>query len=71
MEFSHDGVRDSKIGGTLGITMEYGDRFEVHSTKPYDYFTMHANLNFVTHQPLLSRLNVQGQAPGARAPRPL
>lgn len=61
MEFSHDGVRDTRIGGTLGITMEYGDRFEVHSAKPYDYFTFHANLNFITHQPLLSRLNVQGR----------
>lgn len=61
MEFSHDGVRDEKVGGTLGIAMEYGDRFEVHSTKPYDYFTMQANLNFVTHQPILSRLNVQGR----------
>lgn len=61
MEFSHDGVRDARAGGSLGITMEYGDRFEVHSSKPYDYFTMYANLNFVTHQPLLSRLNVQGR----------
>lgn len=61
MEFSHDGVRDSKFGGSVSLTMEYGDRFEVHSTKPYDYFTMHANLNFVTHQPILSRLNIQGR----------
>ncbi|MCM1319454.1 MAG: DUF3943 domain-containing protein [Muribaculaceae bacterium] len=61
MEYSHDGVRDFKIGGSLGLTMEYGDRFEVHSTKPYDYFTFHAGLNFVTHQPILSRLNVQGR----------
>lgn len=61
MEFSHDGVRDFKIGGTLGLSMEYGDRFEVHSTKPYDYFTMYANLNFITHQPILSRLNIQGR----------
>ncbi|MCM1004725.1 MAG: DUF3943 domain-containing protein [Prevotella sp.] len=61
MEYSHDGARDSKVGGTLGITMEYGDRFEVHSTKPYDYFTFNAQLNFITHQPILSRLNVQGR----------
>lgn len=61
LEYSHDGVRDAKIGGTLSITMEYGDRFEVHSTKPYDYFTFMANLNFITHQPILSRLNVQGR----------
>lgn len=61
IEFRHDNVDDYKVGGTLGFTMEYGDRFEVHSTRPFDYFTVHAQLNFITHQPVLSRLNIQGR----------
>ncbi len=61
MEFRHNNMDGVRVGGTLGFTMEYGDRFEVHSTKPYDYFTVHAQLNFITRQPVLSRLNVQGR----------
>lgn len=61
LEYSHGGVRDFRGGACLGVTFEYGDRFEVHSAKPYDYFTMHANLNFISHQPMISRLNIEGR----------
>jgi len=61
IEFRHDGINDYKIGAEIDFNMEYGDRFEVHSTHPYDYFTVHANLNMISSQPVLSQLNITGR----------
>ena len=41
--------------------MEYGDRFQVKSTKPYDYFTLSAELAVMKGQPLLSQLEIKGR----------
>ena len=47
----------------LGIQLdaEYGDRFEVKSTKPYDYFTIKAQLQVLKTQPLLSQIELKGR----------
>lgn len=52
---------DNGIGATAVINIEYGDRFEVKSTKPYDYFTFGAVLNMQGGQPLLGQLNIMGR----------
>lgn len=49
------------FGGALQLDLEYGDRFEVRSTKPYDYFTVRAELQVMKGQPLLNRLNITGR----------
>ena len=41
--------------------MEYGDRFEVKSTKPYDYFTIRAQIQGMKSQPVLSQLEIKGR----------
>lgn len=61
IEFRHDRANNYKIGATLDFNMEYGDRFEVHSTNPYDYFLIHANLNLISSQPVLSQLCITGR----------
>lgn len=61
MQFHHDGQRDNKVGSSLGVNVEYGDRFEVHSKSPYDYFRMHAILNLMGTQPVLSELQITGR----------
>lgn len=48
-------------GATLQVDLEYGDRFEVKSTQPYDYFTVKAELQAIKGQPLLNRLSIQGR----------
>lgn len=48
-------------GGCLQIDLEYGDRFEVKSTKPYDYFTVRGELQIIKGQPMLNRLSIQGR----------
>lgn len=61
IEFKHDGYSDHKVGAQLNLNLEYGDRFEVHSKLPYDYFTLHAGLNFMSSQPVLSELQITGR----------
>lgn len=48
-------------GACAQIDMEYGDRFEVKSTKPYDYFTFRVQLQAMKTQPLLTRIEIQGR----------
>lgn len=52
---------ESAVGATAEINIEYGDRFEVSSTKPFDYFTVRADLSGMSKQPLLSQLNIKGR----------
>lgn len=64
IEFKHDRHGAAKVGPTLNINISYGNRYEVRSPKPYDYFLVRAQLNFMTKQPVLSRLNIQGRLLG-------
>ena len=59
--FSHKNVNDTKPSAALEFNMEYGDRFEVKSVAPYDYFTIKAALNLMNKQPFLSQLNIKGR----------
>ncbi len=60
LEFRHD-VYDASIGVAAEFNIEYGDRFEVKSTKPYDYFTVRGCINVVNSQPLLGQLEIKGR----------
>ena len=48
-------------GASLQIDLEYGHRFEAKSTKPYDYFTVKAELQGIKYQPVLSQLHITGR----------
>lgn len=54
-------MRDIHHGATLQVDAEYGDRFEVHSTSPYDYFSLKAQLQFMKTQPMLSQIELKGR----------
>lgn len=60
LDFHHDDAK-TKFGGVVNINVEYGDRFEVQSKKPYDYFTMSASLNMMSKQPLLRHFEIRGR----------
>lgn len=49
------------VGFAARLDAEYGDRFEVRSTKPYDYFTIKAELQGMKSQPILSQLEIKGR----------
>ncbi len=55
---------NSSVGFSTQFNFEYGDRFEVSSTKPYDYFSVRADLNVVEAQPLLGQLEIKGRLLG-------
>lgn len=54
-------MRSSYVGASVLLDFEYGDRFEAKSTKPYDYFTVRAELQGMKYQPVLSQLNIKGR----------
>ena len=54
-------LRDTRAGFAVQLDMDYGDRFQVKSTKPYDYFTLSAELAVMKGQPLLSQLEIKGR----------
>lgn len=54
-------LRRTRPGFAAQIDLEYGDRFEVKSTKPYDYFTVKAELQVMKSQPFLSQIAIQGR----------
>lgn len=54
-------MRKPFFGGSLQIDLEYGDRFEAKSTKPYDYFTVKAELQGLKYQPILNQLQIKGR----------
>lgn len=60
LDFHHDDA-STKFGGVVNINIEYGDRFEVQSKKPYDYFTVSASLNLMSRQPLLRHFEIRGR----------
>lgn len=53
-----------KASLAMRLDMEYGDRFEVKSKRPYDYFTMRAELNLAGPEPLVGRMNIEGRLIG-------
>lgn len=53
--------RDNHQGVAIQVDAEYGDRFEVKSTKPYDYFTFKAQLQVMKTQPLLTQVEIKGR----------
>lgn len=61
LSFTHRKVSDTRLGGAVEFNMEYGDRYEGKSKKPYNYFTLRAGLNLINRQPFLSRLNIMGR----------
>lgn len=54
-------IIDKGLGFATNINIEYGDRFEAETNKPFDYFTFKANLNGQGSQPILSQLNIMGR----------
>ncbi|MBD5340047.1 MAG: DUF3943 domain-containing protein [Bacteroides sp.] len=54
-------MRSPYPGGVVQLDLEYGDRFEAKSTKPYDYFVVRAKLQGMKYQPILSQLNIKGR----------
>lgn len=53
-------IGDTHVGFASQIDVEYGDRFE-ESSKPYDYFTVKAELQAMREQPLLSEIEIKGR----------
>lgn len=53
--------KDGSWGASAEVNIEYGDRFELHSTTPFDYFTVHLNLGIQRKQPVISQLNIMGR----------
>lgn len=54
-------IIDEGIGFATNINIEYGDRYEIENEKPYDYFTLRANLNLHSSQPVLGQVNILGR----------
>lgn len=59
--FRHKAINDTRPAAAVEFNMEYGDRFEVKSTAPYDYFNIRASFNLLNRQPFLSQLNIKGR----------
>lgn len=53
--------RNIHQGVCAQIDAEYGDRFEVRSTKPYDYFSFKAELQYIKTQPILTQIELKGR----------
>lgn len=52
---------DQGLGIVTDLDIEYGSRFDVDDSKPYDYFSINANLNFLASQPVLGQFNIIGR----------
>lgn len=59
-----DEIFDKGVGFASEINIEYGDRFDAENRKPYDYFSVKANLNIQASQPVLGQLNIIGRLAG-------
>lgn len=56
-----DKILDKGIGFATDINIEYGDKFDTDTKRPYDSFSLKANLNIHSSQPILSQLNIVGK----------
>lgn len=54
-------MKDIHPGVAAQIDLEYGNRFDVKSVKPYDYFTLRAEMQMMRSQPFLSQLEIKGR----------
>lgn len=54
-------IKDTHVGFAAQIDVEYGDRFAVKSKKPYDYFTVRAEVQAMREQPMLSQVEIRGR----------
>lgn len=54
-------IFDKGSGIATEIQIEYGNRFEEEPSRPYDYFSILANINLQASQPLLGRINILGR----------
>ena len=54
-------MRKPYPGASLQIDLEYGDRFEAKSHRPFDYFTVKAELQGVKYQPVLAQMQIKGR----------
>ena len=57
----HNNQNTNLSGGALEIAVEYGDRYAISTSRPYDYFSFLLELNFMKTQPLLNRVEIQGR----------
>lgn len=57
----HDDGNLSKVGGTMIMDIEYGDRYSATSRKPYDCFNVLVELDMIKTQPILNRLEIRGR----------
>lgn len=64
LTFGNRGANDTRTGGAIEMNLEYGDRFDLKESRPYDYFTIRAGLNIINSQPVLARLNIKGRLMG-------
>lgn len=55
--------KQSKLtaGYVFQLDLEYGDRFELSSTTPYNYFAVRTELQSLNDQPVISRLSIKGR----------
>lgn len=61
LSFGNRGTSDNRLGGTLELNLEYGNRFDSRRMGPYDYFTLRGALAFGKREPVLSQLNIKGR----------
>ena len=54
-------ILDRGVGIASQVEVEYGDRFNAESEKPYDFFTMGVGLNIQKSQPVLGQVKLVGR----------
>ena len=60
----HSNKNYSLVGLTGRFNIEYGERFEERTKRPFDYFTFLLDFDVMKTQPFLSRLEIQGRLLG-------
>lgn len=56
-----DKIIDKGVGGAISVAIEYGDRYGVENEKPFDYFSVIADVNLQENQPPLGSFNLIGR----------
>lgn len=57
----HNQDNITKFGGAARFEIEYGDKFNTETNRPYDYFSFLLELNAMKTQPLLSQVEIIGR----------
>ncbi len=63
LEF-RDEIFDKGSGFSYQLAIEYGERFEVKDSRPFDFFSLRVSSAIQASQPLLSQLNIMGRLLG-------